>query len=651
MCDDGCHLVECDPGFVDVDGEADNGCECQRSHAGEEVCDARDNDCDGAVDEDVDLQSDLNHCGACDVFCRADAGRVGCVAGACVVFACEDGFHDLDDSGVNGCEYVCEPTADEVEHCDGVDEDCDGAVDEDFDRASDPLNCGLCGNNCADEALVTACLDGRCESLGCADGHFGADCADLEPVTMLYVDARLEESGDGSVNGPVLTVQEALALADELEGRVVVEVAAEDPPAVTDYEGPFELSRDHLTLRGAHRDSTRLLGAVEITGSHTRLERVRIEPPPGDADAVRLACEEGCELVEARVRAIGLDGPDPPDFHAVSVAGGRDVRVVGVRIEETRAGRVAPQMDPLRRGSHTFGIYAVDSLRLVLLHNEVHEVHGGQAEDCGVRVGGTAYGILVGNSPSATLRGNRVLDLQGGAGSDRPGEGRSCPSIGRAGNVIGIQLGGAPEANLVGNEVRRLVGGRWGRDCCNNPVPGGGYVYGVYISGSDNVTSTGDLVHGLRGERRVGVEVSAASVIFRNLTVGGLNAGGRADDDRQLGHGVYAQPDGTLTLIDSLVVGAHFGVNGGWAPAAQIHMHHSLAFGTTDGAWRRVTDDGDNLLQVDPQFDEDQRPLPGSPVIDAGDPDSPCEMEAGVPEDCRIDMGHTGGTTEGRATR
>ncbi len=97
-----------------------------------EVCDNLDNDCDGVADEGYDLQVDVNHCGSCNHGCTANAPpnmrTTGCVSGVCQ-YVCLAGFYDLD-AGVPGCEYACALTNGGVERCeDGVDKDCDGAVE------------------------------------------------------------------------------------------------------------------------------------------------------------------------------------------------------------------------------------------------------------------------------------------------------------------------------------------------------------------------------------------------------------------------------------------------------------------------------------------------------------------------------------------
>ncbi len=120
-----------------------------------EACDGADNDCDGEVDEDGPDEG---------VLC--ETGQPGvCARG---VTACQDG------------EVLCTPvTAASAEICDGRDNDCDGATDE----------------NEEGEALTVACYDGPEGTEGqgaclagartCADGRFGACEGQVPPEDEL----------------------------------------------------------------------------------------------------------------------------------------------------------------------------------------------------------------------------------------------------------------------------------------------------------------------------------------------------------------------------------------------------------------------------------------------------------------------------------
>ncbi len=112
-----------------------------------ERCNQQDDDCDGLVDEDWPMQGEP--CSMGDGVCR-DPG----------VFQCIDSEDDV------ACDAVA--GAPSTEMCDGMDNDCDGMVDEDFNVGSG------CDGDDAD-----ACLDG----MTVCNGAGGTRCTDVAGTT------------------------------------------------------------------------------------------------------------------------------------------------------------------------------------------------------------------------------------------------------------------------------------------------------------------------------------------------------------------------------------------------------------------------------------------------------------------------------------
>ncbi len=128
LCVGGECYFQCEPGYYDVDGNPDNGCESTECvPTGEEVCDLRDNDCDGRVDEGIDKDT-VESCGPLCEVCDFPHAEAACQEGRCVLVACEPDHYDLNQDPSDGCEYECVPSGKEI--CNDRDDDCNGLVDE-----------------------------------------------------------------------------------------------------------------------------------------------------------------------------------------------------------------------------------------------------------------------------------------------------------------------------------------------------------------------------------------------------------------------------------------------------------------------------------------------------------------------------------------
>lgn len=179
-----CVLGECHDNRYDVDKDPNNGCEyaCAPSADPTEVCNYKDDDCDGQVDDGFDLTTDSENCGVCGHACSLLHAGSECKPGkdapTCTVTTCEDGWHNNDNVDANGCEYQCVKTGPKgvacapgdtncgQELCDSLDNDCNGVINDGNEDNGGPEGGKPCLQFCGGVACKGECTAGISTCVG-----------------------------------------------------------------------------------------------------------------------------------------------------------------------------------------------------------------------------------------------------------------------------------------------------------------------------------------------------------------------------------------------------------------------------------------------------------------------------------------------------
>jgi len=195
-----------------VEGQVVSDCQPNDHLAGPEICDGLDNSCNGLVDAaDPDLERPLceNQSGVCD---GATKPRDLCQDGDWL--ACPSSVY-----AAHASPLVFHPTEDAS--CDGLDNNCSGVADDTF--ATQPTECGVgaCAGNtgelrCEEGGLVDTCdplagasdevcdgVDNACDGLIDNDGEGGSVCGALDTTVVCPAAVVAETSATFTFSNPL----------------------------------------------------------------------------------------------------------------------------------------------------------------------------------------------------------------------------------------------------------------------------------------------------------------------------------------------------------------------------------------------------------------------------------------------------------------
>jgi hypothetical protein len=293
---------QCDGADDDCDGTVDDGVlnACRLCGAlPVDACDGLDNDCDNSVDEDFQVNEPCGvGLGVCRreslTGCAPDGLGVVCLAspgepddeicnledddcdgtadeGLASVAPCEAGIGACRAEGVRYCDdagaLVCNAIAGQpvAERCNGLDDDCDGSIDEDFDAGQAcTAGLGICAapgvKICAADELNTLC-----------DAVLGAPAAEACN--------GLDDDCDGAIDngapcGPYIAQQCRLWLvwADQNGGALDADAWGDCPQASQDTAGPVRCT----STRYLPQSPGSIFWALQVTGGVDSNDRLGV---------------------------------------------------------------------------------------------------------------------------------------------------------------------------------------------------------------------------------------------------------------------------------------------------------------------------------------------------------------------------------------
>lgn len=280
---------------------------CQGAiNPGTETCNGQDDNCDGTIDL-VNGMPPMDSVGACNVPTPPPSGATSpCMAGArqCL-------------GGTVQCVGSQGPTS--VNDTCGVDANCDGALTNQPNTATDTFNCGMCGNNCnANQGVNHAtrvCQNSTCVFQGCLPGYYDLDGNGTCEYACTFVSATEACNGDDdNCNGQV----DEGVVAPSPKQVCGVSPAASGPECTTNVQVQCDMGAWECTFPANVCSPTCATAVERCDGLDNDCDGLLNENVPDFGDAC--ASDDGLATSHGACRTTGTRVCNGPNATACSAA-------------------------------------------------------------------------------------------------------------------------------------------------------------------------------------------------------------------------------------------------------------------------------------------------------------------------------------------
>ncbi len=507
------------------------------------------------------------------------------------------------------------------EICDGVDNDCDGRVDDAFNFQADIRHCGGCDVVCDHPGAVPLCEQGACVVRECVRGYYDVDgdpsngCEVERAGRTLFVDITAAQGGDGTIEAPFTQITQATAIAEEGD---TIEVARGA------YDGPVLIDTPFVSLRSdsfaTWIDGDDDAPALQISADDVRVHRIGVNAGGGET-GLQVVDQDRFVLEDVRIQNVRGEAT------GLLVLGGQRGQLADLTVFDVRGSDAA---------AHGIRIQGHEALRADGV--EVYDIAGGLPFTGGITLTGCdaadlkdldvsgvsgaalAYAISVDTSADARLTSISVTDITGRT-------------------ALGVTLFESADASITDGEIADVAGRRAealrgtrahfavlsGVTIANIAAvtdPGdeaAGRAYGIAIDDTADATVQRTLIHDIEAHAAWGIQAEAGTerLVVSYTTIAAVS--GAAD-----GAGFEVREAATASITRCIVAtaGTRQGIrNAEGNPASSFSADTTDSFGHAQGNFVGLQQ-GEGNLEVDPMFADteqaDYSVTEASPVSDRG---------------------------------